>query len=392
MPRGKPAFLSPSKIQELRLKDPSNPRIRQYNALSLALDRFIFTPHPADVVSPSIAPPALHDIVSHINTHYLTFSTDVQLSTIEVWRVYFKRRYGRLVIQKPKQSLLHRAIYVQTRHTHSSDIRKGYLVRKKSTNDKQIGNDYSQIKSNTTLIQNHSEAMMYYGRDFHARWHGSLDLSDEPSRSFLLDYIGVESHTVTSKTAGRTGISIKGDVFVAYNNSAHLRRMDAKLTCGGLCRLHSELSSELISGGVADQRREPINKDESSVDSCIRFGFGRRQKDNDNTRYVNGCKVPTLNVMQFLRFPASLRQQLMVVFECATRFVEKYSVSAFNQDERNNLFSKVLNTALGFPMSSSKFEYFDLVISRNVLLRKHSDRNNDHREGYNHCVVYSFFI
>ena len=37
------------------------------------------------------------------------------------------------------------------------------------------------------------------------------------------------------------------------------------------------------------------------------------------------------------------------------------------------------------------FEYFDILLSRNTVLLKHIDSKNDHRPGYNFCVVYSFF-
>ena len=37
------------------------------------------------------------------------------------------------------------------------------------------------------------------------------------------------------------------------------------------------------------------------------------------------------------------------------------------------------------------FEYYDILLSRNTVLLKHIDSKNDHRPGYNFCVVYSFF-
>jgi hypothetical protein len=47
--------------------------------------------------------------------------------------------------------------------------------------------------------------------------------------------------------------------------------------------------------------------------------------------------------------------------------------------------------AMGYPDAKAKFEYYDMVISRNTTLPKHIDGKNDHRLGYNHCVVYTFY-
>ena len=46
---------------------------------------------------------------------------------------------------------------------------------------------------------------------------------------------------------------------------------------------------------------------------------------------------------------------------------------------------------IGFPNASFKFEYIDIVLSLNTILPKHIDSKNDHRKGYNHCTVYSFY-
>ena len=45
---------------------------------------------------------------------------------------------------------------------------------------------------------------------------------------------------------------------------------------------------------------------------------------------------------------------------------------------------------MGFPNSKNRFEFVDIVVSRNTILLKHIDYKNDHRTGYTLCVVYSF--
>ena len=53
--------------------------------------------------------------------------------------------------------------------------------------------------------------------------------------------------------------------------------------------------------------------------------------------------------------------------------------------------AKKLNEEMSLPRASMEFEYYHIVLTRNVVLPKHIDMKNDHREGYNYCVVYSFF-
>ena len=48
-------------------------------------------------------------------------------------------------------------------------------------------------------------------------------------------------------------------------------------------------------------------------------------------------------------------------------------------------------SAITNEMNSKKlFEFVDIFVSRNTILLKHIDFKNDHRKGYNICVVYSF--
>ncbi len=47
---------------------------------------------------------------------------------------------------------------------------------------------------------------------------------------------------------------------------------------------------------------------------------------------------------------------------------------------------------MGFPQSTSLFEFFDVIMTRNTTLQKHTDPKNDHRKGYNVCTVYSYVV
>ena len=81
----------------------------------------------------------------------------------------------------------------------------------------------------------------------------------------------------------------------------------------------------------------------------------------------------------------------MKLFESAQLFVDKCIPNAFPIIAHTNECSKRLNAVLGFPNPKSKFEYFDIVLSRNTVLPKHIDSKNDKCPGYNLCAVYSFY-
>ena len=117
----------------------------------------------------------------------------------------------------------------------------------------------------------------------------------------------------------------------------------------------------------------------------------RLQKTVVKTWTLNGTEMPTIQYRTFTSLPCSLQQQLFKVFESAQIFVEGQLTNPFPNKLRSNLCVKKLNTALGFPFSPSKFEYFDIVLSQNSVLLKHIDCKNNSRPGDNFCAVYSFY-
>ena len=135
-----------------------------------------------------------------------------------------------------------------------------------------------------------------------------------------------------------------------------------------------------------------INPYESAVSRRIRFGFGRIQRNSWNTNWqISDTTMPGVNVKQFSRMLTCLKEQTMILFELATKFTSAWNKDAFPNKTRNHLCAGYLNQAMGYPKSASLFEYFDIVVSRNAVLRKHCDVKNNHCEGYNVCCVYSYF-
>jgi len=100
--------------------------------------------------------------------------------------------------------------------------------------------------------------------------------------------------------------------------------------------------------------------------------------------------MPGANVKAFKEMPLPLRQQLMIVFEEATKFTRLWHKNSFPNPRCNKHCAGHLNTKLGFPSSTSLFEFVD-IFSRNTILPKHCDVKNCHREGYNECSVYTYY-
>ena len=101
--------------------------------------------------------------------------------------------------------------------------------------------------------------------------------------------------------------------------------------------------------------------------------------------------MPTINCDQFTAVPDNLKPQLVKIFDAGQMFIDHNLPDSFPNKARTRFASKLVREKNRFPNTSFKFEYIDIVLSLNTILPKHIDSNNDHRKGYNHCTVYSFY-
>ena len=101
--------------------------------------------------------------------------------------------------------------------------------------------------------------------------------------------------------------------------------------------------------------------------------------------------MPFLRTKPFTNLPQSIKAQLMILFSAASKFTQYHHTDTFSNPDRNKHCAGYLNSSMGYPKSNSLFEFFDIVVFRNTILRKHCDHRNCHRLGYNYCCVYSFF-
>ena len=395
--RGQSMILPPSVVNQYSQDDPNNPYLRRHHAtlecITQALENF--HPNHNEEITISKVPIVMCNIVDKVNIHVLNLPTDIKLVKRQVWRLHYRSLYGNKFKVIPNAtSLSHHAIYIQKRHSTTSELVLGRQKRKPSETHQMIDQDYYNIASMTTIVQTSSNCLFYGAPDLHANHHGSVSVNDLLHKNIILDIVGVPHQEISIDSANRYGIAKDRDIVVAFETSALIKKLDSKLCLGGLTRFHKDLVTHLLQGGAKDQVRMQgkIDDTKAAYNIRCRFGFGRIQPD---IRYSNWTlwdqKMPGINVSAFFKMPKSLQSQLITVMELGNDFLKKHYSNVFNDELRNAHCSTRLNKELGYPQSRSRFEYIEVSLSRNTVLKKHIDHKNDHRVGYNHCAVYSFF-
>ena len=403
MARGQSYILSKRDEITLRQIDPQHSRIKRSDATKLAVDQIgsqFVQPTDGTPITINKTPPFVRTIASIFNHRYLRGEhKNRQLDARNLWRIYFRNTFGVVNTVKTKdQSLSHRAIYIQRRHNVGSDLESGYQKRIKSTTTVPIGSDYSTICNITTIDQTGSSRLIYTCNDLHARHHGSIHQRDIQNHDLIHQHVGISSKIISIYTTGASFVAKHNDVTVAFDGAAFfktLRKDMFQYDKSDLPKFEESLGRQLLQlGKTRDIGRcnGSLDATKDSANVRIRFGFGRIQRQSYKTNIIiNGTTFPGANVEPFLLLPSSLKDRLSILFNNSTAFTQLCLKNSFPNKDRNQNCAGHLNKLMGYPQSTSLFEYYDVVISRNVVLRKHCDSKNDHRPGYNLCSVYSYF-
>ena len=138
---------------------------------------------------------------------------------------------------------------------------------------------------------------------------------------------------------------------------------------------------------------DSVDPTQDYVNIRLHFGFGRIQHaDYGINPLVNGATYPSVNLKSFQSIPSALKDQLTILFQDSTHFTKSWIKESFPNDARKAKCAGYLNSLMGYPKSSSLFEYFEVILCRNTILRKHCDQKNDHRKGYNICTACAYFV
>ena len=103
-------------------------------------------------------------------------------------------------------------------------------------------------------------------------------------------------------------------------------------------------------------------------------------------------------------------QGIIDVGSIAQECVKANHPSAFHDKARNKLVSETMCNLMGVPIRNWNWEYIDVIVSLGAKVIRHCDyvslfmcihycthliisqnKNNDHRPGYNHTAVHSFY-
>ncbi len=239
MPRGVAEYiLSDKDTAALYREDSRHPRIIRSHAAKIAIAEILrrFSPHHDDgeKISPHRPPQFVKELTIRINNKYLSRRNDLKLHCRTLWRIFFRRQFGRYQYITPRPpSLTHQAIFIQSRNIAGHDHDGTFQRRKKSANSFPIGPDYSSISKVTTIDQTGSQRLQYICKNLHSSPHGSIDKSDIRNKNAIYDFVGITHKTLSAKTTGRRGVSTDGDVTVAFSSAAHFRNIESKLIRSG---------------------------------------------------------------------------------------------------------------------------------------------------------------
>lgn len=152
-------ILPPSVVNQYSQDDPNNPYLRRHHAtlecITQALENF--HPNHNEEITISKVPIIMCNIVDKVNIHVLNLPTDIKLVKRQVWRLHYRSLYGNKFKVIPNAtSLSHHAIYIQKRHSTTSELVLGRQKRKPSETHEMIDQDYYNISSMTTIVQTSS--------------------------------------------------------------------------------------------------------------------------------------------------------------------------------------------------------------------------------------------
>ena len=247
MPRGVAEYIVSDKdTAALYSEDSRHPRIVRSHAAKLAIAEILrrFLPlHDGETISPHRPPRFMKELVTRYNNKYLSRRNDLKLHCRTLWRIFFRRQFGRYQYITPRPpSLTHQAIFIQSRNNAGYDHDGASQKRKKSANSYPIGPDYSTISKVTTIDQSGSQRLQYICKNLHSSPHGSIDKSDIRNKNAMYDFVGITHKTLSAKSTGPRGVSTDGDVTVAFSTAAHFRNIESRLIRSG----HIPLSLQVI--------------------------------------------------------------------------------------------------------------------------------------------------
>ena len=394
MPRYSRTFLTPTQLSQHSRLDPTPQYLRHCHAAKV---RGIFLGHcpPLSLLSPHTVPSLLRALVVEANRDLHRKNVGCLIDPLSLWRIIHRAHIQHL----PHQSLPpnHNAIYVFDREQCSDERHTpNHFVRRNDPSNTVIPSSSTLVYQNCTFIhQPNWKCIFYLVEGLHYKRHGSTHTTHIPNHEAILNSMFITTASISHPLVSRNqkvGTCTKNGITVLDSQSRMVSNLHSSFP-GGFLHFHNTLATHMMTKStLVDESRVDgsIDRRRPSHNLRLRFGFRREQRDCSNTLYFRGHKLPTINVGQFVECSSDLRWCLVKVLETGTKIVRRHRPNSFADPQRKAIFASKLNNKLGFPRSTNQFEFVDIVLSMNTVLPAHLDTSNDHRHGYDSCLVYSF--
>lgn len=367
-------ILSPEAIQKAK---PSDPSLRLHHAAVSVLAIYT-TNKNNNKTSPKTSLPKL---VSIYNNTFLNRSNDKQLR-VQTLRNCLKK----MTTQQMKEM---QYLYFHQMKAEQHGLQMATPFHKK--NRSQFGEDVQKIYRQIEIHQ-HSHPILYSSPKLHQRPHGTAFEKDITKSHQIISKHNILNASIDINMADSSGVVQRNDIVVAFEHSTIINAINLTMQ-RGLQRFRQSMFAYMLTRTKTDAVRVGKTKhDHTPTNIRARFGYNQIQLPTHHSHWVlEGEKMPSYNIQDFLDMSEELRYDFIKLAEGAQRFLSDHYRSPMRDHDRTKHCAKRLNAAMGFSQSTSKFEYFDIVLSKNAILKKHMDYKNDSRLGYDHCVVYSFF-
>ena len=396
MPRYSRIFLTPKQLSRHGSRlNPTPLFIRHCHALQV---RAIFLGHcpPLSSLPPHTVPSVLRLLVSRANHDLHLKNAGCLIDPLSLWRIIHRAHIQHL-LQSPTIPPNHDAIYVFDRFPCCDERRTPHcFVRRHDPSNTIIPSSSTLVYQNCTFVlQPSGKCLIYLVQGLHYKRHGLTHTSRIPSHEATLNSMSITTASITHPLVSRNhkrGTCTKNGITVMDSHYCVMSKLHSSLPLDFL-HFHNALATHMITKCTqVDKSRVDgkIDRRRTSLNLGLRFGFRREQRDCSSTHYFRGHKLPTINVGPYLQCSNQLRSCLVKVLETGSKIVRQQNPNSFSDPHRSAIFASRLNTKLGVPQSTNQFEFVDIVLSSNTVLPAHLDTCNDHRPGYDSCLVYTF--
>ena len=153
-----------------------------------------------------------------MNRQYLFLPTDLQISTISLWRIHVRKYLP------PVPKFNHHGLYFKHRRVSKKET-SSHMIRRLFFED-------HLLDSVTVIVQNNNN-ILYSAPNLHSTPHASLEIDTLSSLSKHYQSTGVRLSILSNENADNTGLGCSNGINVAFPHHNQLLTLSYRIT-GGL--------------------------------------------------------------------------------------------------------------------------------------------------------------